>query len=71
MLVKDAIKGLRKQFNRLRDGETFLNLEEAIDVPRARLSVFASGGMLRVADLEKIEDWCEKQAKKRGTHDHS
>ena len=72
MAVKHAINLLRKRFNRLRAGQTFLDLQDAVHVPRARLSVFASGGMLKLADIEQIERWCDQMdrptEKKKDTH---
>lgn len=61
MPVKDAIELLRKRFNGLRTEETFSALQGSIGVPRARLSNFASGGLLRFEDLQKIERWCDAQ----------
>jgi len=58
--VRHAIDVLRDQFNALREEQTFFALEEAIGVPRTRLSNFASGGRLRFEDLEKIEAWRDR-----------
>jgi len=65
--MKEAIDGLRKRFNHLRNGETFERIGVTTGVFRMRLSNFASGAILKFEDLQKIEDWCDEQERTHGS----